>query len=752
MPLKNNEKMRTNLRNKILRIFISVLVAFSYTFVLPASVVMAQEATPSTQTTSTTQEVNWKDPNNWYQQWKAGQEAKKAAAEAAAAAAAINSNTGADSYNEAGTNTNNTSNTDINNTAKIDNLVEGDSNTGDNSANKNTGNGLVNTGNASLAGNVETTANTISIGSVGSCGSGGSCGTVSIKDLEAANDKTGSGSFNMADNNTNNETGTSIDNDADLYNYVDFDSNTGNNSADKNTGNGIVTTGDSDVILTAVNTANNVNVGASVFNVMDDQTGDIVIDYSKITPTYIPGGGAFAGNNATGEDSLNSATNTSNNSNTILVDNFGNLINNYDLTSNTGNNTADKNTGNGSVTTGDANIAFNLINFLNNVFLGGGGELLLGVVNIFGTLDGDIVLKGINEGGTGTNGSGLDLLAGNSTTGAGSENTANNSTSNNTSIDLNNLADVQNNVNLNGNTGGNDASKNTGGGYIDTGDVDANLNVSTVANTSAVGSGGDIWMVLINNMGSWTGQLFGGEQGSVYSPFFTFTVNPDGSIVAANDTTGADSFNEAANNVENETDITVNNTGTLVNNVNLNANTGDNSASYNTGSGSIKTGDVNIAANIANFLNNTFIGSRFLLTIVNIFGQFNGDIVNGEKTLSGVNINEPLSKSASSSKSSSRPTSSTINGANQTLLAFGAASGPSLETNGGSNTAKSPGDADVQTLVLGTDNDGQAPPIARFNSERGLFDDFNLMNLMYPVALGIVFSLTRRALFKGVKR
>lgn len=630
MPWEN-KKMKKILKRKIFYIILSGLVTLSYSAVIPSSIISAEGETTTTQTKT----INWKDPNNWYEQWLAGQKAKKAAAEAAAAAAAANTNTGADSYNESTTNTKNSTNTDINNVANIDNLVDGNSNTGNNNTNSNTGDGVISTGNSTLAGNIQTTANTVSVGSIGSCTITGGCGTVSIKDLEAANDTTGAGSFNIADNQANNDSNLGINNDADLYNFVNFHGNTGSN-------------------------------------------------------------------------------------------------------------TADKNTGDGSITTGDANIIFNLINFLNNVFLGGSGELLIGIVNIFGTLEGNIVLQGINEEGAGTSGLGSELLAGNSTTGAGSENTTSNSATNTTNTDLTNIASVQNNVKLDGNTGENDASKNTGSGIVETGNINSNLNVATVANTSGIGNGGDIWMVLINNMGTWTGQLYGGTQSNTYSPFFTFTVNPDGSIMATNNTTGADSFNETANSVENETDITVNNTGNLVNNINLNANTGDNSASANTGTGSIKTGNVNIAANIVNFLNNTFIGSRFLLTIVNIFGAFNGSIGPAGSEIDNIKVdaNELVSlPTKNSSGGSVNPES----GWSLSRNGFGVFQSSQEESGNQHNNENR---SNNLILVAGKNISGDFNQITRFSADRGIFDGFRLEYLLIPAILGTLFSVFRRVVVR----
>ena len=448
-------------------------------------------------------------------------------------------------------------------------------------------------------------------------------GEISLADLSADNSNTGSDSDNDASSTVNNDFDFTANNDLNTTNnaYVNVDS--GDNSADKNTGDGEVVTGDADIVLTALNVGNNTNVGTQVFNVYDDQTGDLIIDFDNVSS--VPVGtvcyGGQSSNDTTGEDSDNNATTSCTSSNTILVDNNGNIVNDYYLSADTGGNSADKNTGDGSVTTGDVNVVLNVINFINNNFLGGSGELLLGLVNIFGNLNGNIILNIPDSGDDYFLGGGGS--AGNSNTGTDSNNNALVDNNTDTNIAMINNSNILNNVMLFGDTGGNDTSKNTGSGNITTGDVNSSLNVTNVSNMNMIGDGGTLWMVLINNLGDWSGQIWGLDGTGAASPFFTFAIGDDG---AFNAVTGADSHNNATVNNNNDTDITMVNNANLTNNVYINTNTGGNSASMNTGSGSINTGDINIAANIVNILNNNFLAGRFVLTIVNVFGSWTGDI------------------------------------------------------------------------------------------------------------------------------
>jgi len=479
-----------------------------------------------------------------------------------------------------------------------------------------------NTGTAATDNYVHPDSQETSLDNLGSEGYSNNNG-VSLADLESGNSNTGAGSDNDASSEFNNDFDLTATNDLEADNsaYVNVDS--GKNSADKNTGDGEVVAGDADIVLTALNVGNNTSVGTQVFNVYDDQTGDLIIDFNNVStvPLGTVCGGGSATNTTTGSESNNDATTVCTSQNTILIDNDGNIVNDYYLSADTGNNSADKNTGDGSVTTGDANIVLNVINFINNTFLGGGGELLLGLVNIFGNFDGNIGLNIPN--------SGDDYLltsssAGNSNTGADSDNNASTSSSSDTDIAMTNTADILNNIMLFGDTGNNDASKNTGSGLVTTGDINSNLNVTNISNTNGIGDGGTLWMVLVNNLGTWTGQIWGFDSTGVASPFFAFEIGDDG---AFNAITGAGSTNNATVTNNSDTDITMNNNATLTNNIYINANTGNNSATMNTGNGTISTGDVNVAANIVNILNNNFLASKFVLTIVNVFGSWTGDIL-----------------------------------------------------------------------------------------------------------------------------
>jgi hypothetical protein len=322
----------------------------------------------------------------------------------------------------------------------------------------------------------------------------------------------------------------------------------------------------------------------------------------------------IASNFLTGSGSDNSAKVDNNNNSNTSVNNNGGILSLLGLGANTGGNTASENTGDGSIATGNANVASNVVNMLNNTILA--SNWWLGMVNIFGNWAGNLLLPSM-AGNTVSAPSDVSQSAGNSTTGADSNNIAKNSLDQNSNMNLTNGANIINGVNIDANTGKNDASKNTLGGNVQTGNANVTDNQTTIANNTIVGD--SWWMVLVNTLQGWAGAIVGAPDGST-----TFVPYMYGST-ATNTTTGADSNNIANVSTDQNQNTDVSNNASVNSTINLKANTGDNTASKNTGSGSITTGDANVMSNLVNFVNNTFNVKNWLFGIVNVFGTWTGN-------------------------------------------------------------------------------------------------------------------------------
>lgn len=153
--------------------------------------------------------------------------------------------------------------------------------------------------------------------------------------------------------------------------------------------------------------------------------------------------------------------------------------------------------------------------------------------------------------------------------GNGSESTSSVTTQQTQTVQVvqDNQADVNNNVDAQATTGGNEVNDNTGGSTsLETGDVDIKADIENSANTSVVAS-----------------NCCQGQADSV-------TVSGNGS----------DSNNQVTTSSIGGTTINVDQNANINNNVNINADTGNNEASDNTGNTSIDTGNITVKGIVNN--------------------------------------------------------------------------------------------------------------------------------------------------------
>jgi len=260
---------------------------------------------------------------------------------------------------------------------------------------------------------------------------------VALADLTLEISGNGSGSTNNVDLNVDTNTEVNQSNYADIQNDVNVSAQTGNNTANKNTGGDVsVDTGDSNV---SVGVTNNANSNVAAISDCGGCLGDLT--------AKISGNGADSKNDVKVDSKSKTEVNQYNDA--VVVNNVG-------VKSETGENEANKNTGGDvSVKTGDANV------------------------------DDVSVTTQVNanrasvSGGSG--GSGLSLwITGN---GADSDNLIDLKLDSKTEVNQSNYADIQNDVQVLADSGDNTANKNTGGDVeIDTGDADVDVSVDNMAN------------------------------------------------------------------------------------------------------------------------------------------------------------------------------------------------------------------------------------------------------------------------------
>lgn len=268
--------------------------------------------------------------------------------------------------------------------------------------------------------------------------------------------------------------------------------------------------------------------------------------------------------------------------------------NSVSVGANTGGNTA---TGDGSasITTGNAAAAANVVTVANSTFID--SNYLMVVFNQFGSWGNDVVFPGAEAFSS--------LFGGSSTQGSGS-----------VSINTNNNATVTNDVSVTADTGNNSATSTDGSATVVTGDATAGATVVNTVNTSLIDS--NAFVVIFRIHGNWTGSLFG------LPPGVSWAQTSDGialySTPAGNSTSvGGSLFASTTQNA------------TIHNSVEVYALTGNNKAEG--GDASVNTGDAAAVANVVNIANSQVVGRNWLFAIVNIFGDWNGNIAFGRPDL-----------------------------------------------------------------------------------------------------------------------
>ncbi|KKU82357.1 hypothetical protein A2973_02300 [Candidatus Gottesmanbacteria bacterium RIFCSPLOWO2_01_FULL_49_10] len=475
----------------------------------------------------------------------------------------------------------------------------------------------INTGDATTTAVLESNANTNS--SLLPTGTG-SAGSVTI-----ANTDNGSGSQNLGSATITDSNTTLQNNSASVVNDLSGASTTGQNTASKNVGDTTITTGDantSGTLITALNT-NIAGIAVSEFNVVDDQVGDLVLDFAANCISGCSTGSTSITNSGNGTGSENTGALDQNSTNATFQTNDATVANNMVLDSDSGHNTADKNTGGDtSITTGDANVSANSLTFANNNIA---GNVVYGVVNIYADLTGDIIFP---EEMLTTCCAVSNTTLANIGNGASSVNTADATITNSDQTYQTNTAVIDNLIYVDAQTGENDVNKNTNGdNSIKTGSANVDAQVVNIANNNV--DGGVWWLVLVNEAGNWIGKLMGSQDGvnMAGSAGTEFQVDPTGEISVTNSGNGAGSTNTGSV-TQNSSNTTVQtNTAHILNTMDLSANTGGNTASKNTGgNNTIQTGDANVIANLVNFVNNNISSnSKLFVTVVNVFGSWTGN-------------------------------------------------------------------------------------------------------------------------------
>lgn len=462
----------------------------------------------------------------------------------------------------------------------------------------------------------------------------------------AAIDSTGSSSTNTTGNSLTVNANSTNNNTVGMSNGILSQANTGNSFVLGNTTGGSAATGDAQTIANIANllqTSSNVfgpNTATFVSNINGNVYGDLLFNPAAIT-------NVAPGSSNTSNNAANITLNSNNNTNAQIA-------NNIDVGANSGNATVANNTTGGDATTGNATVVANLMNAINSIITS--GQSFVGVVNINGSLNGDILLPQNM----------LDqLLASN----APNSTNATTNTVNANVTQANNLTTaIANNLNTSANSGNATVANNTNAGSATTGNGTTNVTLLNMTGSNVIGKNN--LLVFVNVLGHWVGLIMNAPAGATAASL------------------GGGITNNTLN--LNATSTNNNNLG-ITNNLNAHATSGDATVANNTTGGNARTGNARTAVNILNIAGtNINLSDWFGVLFINVFGDWVGSF--GVNTSAG----DPIAPAIAVVATDQTPTPAAPNTTAATFARFISGSNSQFGNGSTSNTA----DANISNATL----------------------------------------------------
>jgi hypothetical protein len=399
----------------------------------------------------------------------------------------------------------------------------------------------------------------------------------------ASTSDSGPGSTNNVNNDTQNNGYFNLFFNGSISNTVNNMAASGNASVIGNTIAGSALTGEAtDIsnILNMLQSTWNIQPASNLLTFSTDINGDVNGDLTLNLPSI----------NDTGPLSTNNSS--TQNQNNLTVNNQGSGLINNDITvgSKSGDAAVSDNTQAGGATTGAANSVANVVNVLNTAI--DAGKSFLGVVNINGNLNGDILLPP----------NFLDQLISSSAPRA----TVNTSAiqNNNVVANFNNNQAIDNQLNIGAASGSATVANNTTAGNATSGNAGTNVTIFNLTGNQVVAK--NSLMLFVNVLGQWVGLIMDAPPGSTAAALCGGTCNS--SVLADNNV----NVNSDVNNVIN-------------NKLNVNAQSGNALVSDNTRAGNATSGNATASANLLNMMNSSFDDSGwFGILFINVFGTWHG--------------------------------------------------------------------------------------------------------------------------------
>lgn len=363
--------------------------------------------------------------------------------------------------------------------------------------------------------------------------------------------------------------------DARISNAIGQMSRSGNATVQGSTIGGSASSGDANSIANILNllqsswgTLGSDDISTFVANIDGDVVGDLFVDPS-----------ALASGSGNTELDVNIARN-------------GQINNDVNLDSQSGDALVSGNTVGGDARTGSSSAVANLMNLINSAI--NARRSFVGVLNINGNLEGDILLpEGLLQ----------SIIA---ASGPSSNNTISGGGDSNLSLNVDSTRSINNNVTTDASTGDATVGGNTSGGTATTGSAQNNVTLLNLTGQRVVAK--NAMLVFVNVFGTWVGLIMNAPAGT--------------NAIAA---TGPDSTNTIVGGGDTNIDVDVNENSQINNNVRTTARSGDADVTGNTVGGNASSGDAAAGANILNMIDSSFdISDWFGVLFINVFGTWLG--------------------------------------------------------------------------------------------------------------------------------
>lgn len=292
------------------------------------------------------------------------------------------------------------------------------------------------------------------------------------------------GTLDSVDNTTNNNIDINVGNTAAMQNDINVNAQSGNVTGSSNTTVGNLTSGTANAVANVVNMINSAITAGNSFigtiNIYGNFDGDILMPEEAIQ--------ALLASNEIPKTTIN-ASQIQNNQAVVNMTNDQAITNNVNANATSGNATLTGNTNAGSATSGNGNTNITVLNLTGQQVVG--SNALLVFVNVLGSWVGMIV----------------NAPAGATAAALGSGDTVQNTSINNTlEADIDNDFTIENNINLNAQSGNVTGQHNTTVGNATSGDATASANIANFSNSN-FSLGGWFWALFINVFGKWNGSV-----------------------------------------------------------------------------------------------------------------------------------------------------------------------------------------------------------------------------------------------------